>query len=389
MNKPVLLTGFRPTGDLHLGHYFSLIDPIIRMQNNYKIYVLVADLHALTEFRKYPTIDYQMFKNDIHKYTVNALTILSHFVDINKLVIFKQSDLMRYHYDLFYKLLMLSKHNLTFGNPVFIDAMQGEYYKSIDALNLNPQVKKVLKKFIEYAPELLWGNISNHLAHDLANYLTANDVQLSNQVIDRIVKILNTRSGVTGFATYPILMAADIILYSPKYVLVGNDQAPHLYITNELIKIVNNTFGLELDKVSPMIDHAQTLKGNDGRKMSKTFDNHLPLEYLLMDEQAGMSWCMKLKTFSKLKGEPGKVDECLAGEYSKLFDINHSYTERCIDGSVGCVECKQNLFIEIRNHFMNNKSVASYKSMTDIFDLGKIHAENRIVQNTELLKILV
>lgn len=388
MKKPVLLTGFRPTGDLHLGHYFSLIEPIIKYQDEFQIFVLIADLHAQTELRKHAQIDYQKFRSQIDHNIDSAVDAIAHFVNVDDLVIYKQSDLMSYHYDLFYKLLMVSKHHMTFGNPVFMDAMRSEYERDIDALKLDPKVKGLLRQFIDANPEVLWGNITDCMAHDFGNLVVAQGLNVSKSARDKIVKYLNTRTGVIGLATYPILMAADIMLYSPTHVLVGTDQAPHLQITNDLVKLVNNTFGTELARVEPMICHAQTLKGNDGRKMSKTFDNHLPLEYLLNPHPImGQSWFMKLKTFPRLKEECGRPTECLAGEYSRLFSVNLMSMERCAQGDIGCVECKRILHERVRAQLSEKiKNSVSY-NVSDVLHRGRMVAQERIMQNAQLMNL--
>jgi len=391
MVKPVLLTGFRPTGDLHLGHYFSLIEPIMQHQDEFKIFVLIADLHAQTELRKQSQINYQIFRSQIDHNIDSAVNAIGHFVNVDNLVIFRQSDLMSYHYDLFYKLLMVSKHHMTFGNPVFMDAMRSEYERDIESLKLDPKVKRLLRQFIDANPEALWGNITDCMAQDFGNLVVAEGLTVSKSAREKIVKYLNTRTGVIGLATYPILMAADIMLYNPTHVLVGTDQAPHLQITNDLVKVVNNVFGTKLARVEPMICHAQTLKGNDGRKMSKTFDNHLPLEYLLdtHDEQ-GESWFMKLRTFPRLKGQSGLPTECLAGEYSRLFSVNMTSMERCAYGDIGCVECKRNLFGEVRTQLCEKtiNSVISC-SVSTILERGRSAAQERIEQNTQLMNLLM
>lgn len=377
--KPILLTGFRPTGDLHLGHYFSLIDPIIQNQNDFKIFVLVADLHALTELRKSARIDFSQFKSEIDHNTESAIIAISHFVNIDNLVIFRQSDLMRFHYDLFYKLLMLSRHNLTFGNPIFIDAMRSELSKDIDSLKLDSTYKDLLNEFVVDHQEILWGNISSDLENQLFLFIRDRYIALSKSQVTKIVKLLNTRVGVMGLATYPILMAADIILYRPQYVLVGSDQEPHIQITNDLIKIMNNTFGTTIDKVHPMIYNTMTLKGNDGRKMSKTFNNHIPLMDLA--NGFGLNWFKSLRTYPRLKNQCGNPNECLVGEYSKVFKVNNYCIQRCSEGSVGCVECKTSLYNDI-DLLMNYKSPYDKEiDINQILNNGSNIAIDRIVDN--------
>lgn len=348
--KPILLTGFRPTGDLHLGHYLSLIEPLLKYKNEYQIFLMVADLHAHTGLRQ-PKMNYQSFLDNLECDTLFALQIITDFLDPDAFVVFRQSDLREYHLDLFYKLLMVSRHSLTFGNPVFIDAMRTELRNDIDLLKLEPAIKTGLKVFIQDHHEVLWGNISDQMEQELYMFLAMNYKWIKKEAVTKIVKHLNTRIGVMGFATYPILMAADIILYQPEYTLVGQDQSPHIQITNDLVKILNKTFGFNVQPTIPMINLAQTLKGNDGCKMSKTMKNYIPLKHLLRKDDLGKDWFMRMKSYPRRIDEGGKPSECLVWEYWWQFDDSpyNIINQSCLKGLTNCAGCKYELFQHVKS----------------------------------------
>lgn len=391
--KPILFTGLRPTGDLHLGHYVSLIQPLMKYKGQYQIFIMIADLHAQTELRK-DKVNYQCFSDDLNSNTMFALQIITDFLSPDEFVVFRQSDLKEYHLDLFYKLLMISRHNQVFGNPIFIDAMKTELFKIIDLLKLHPKVREALKIFINDTPESLYGHISEPMTNKLVRYLSAlldwGEVKLTTPLIEKIVKQLNTRIGVMGFATYPILMAADILLYQPEYTLVGKDQNPHIQITNDLAKNINNTFGFSIKGTTAMIDYAQTLKGIDGSKMSKTLGNYIPLKSLLSDSKSGVDLFLKMKSHPHRLNEPGNAAECLVGEYWNAFDsyLNHPINigEICSTGRLGCERCKFELFDHLRIIIQRDLRCKRIFEDTDkMFREGAEVARQRIMEG-ELIK---
>lgn len=387
--KPILLTGFRPTGDFHLGHYLSLIEPLIKHKNDYRIFLMVADLHAQTGLRQ-PKVNYQSFSDDLECNILFALQIITDFLDPKDFVVFRQSDLREYHLDLFYKLLMVSRHNLTFGNPVFIDAMRTEIHNGIDLLKLEPVIKSGLKQFIQNHPEVLWGNISDQMEQELYMFLAVNHKWIKKEAVTKIVKHLNTRIGVMGFATYPILMAADIILYQPEYTLVGRDQSPHIQIANDLVKILNKTFDFKVKPTKPMIDLAQTLKGNDGCKMSKSLGNYIPLKHLLRKDNLGFDWFLKMKSYPRRINEAGKADECLVAQYWNQFDcyLNNpmNISEICAKGVLSCFLCKDQLFKTIKIIIQKNmRENRIFEDTDQMLKDGAEVARQRILEG-ELIK---
>lgn len=390
MIKPKIFTGIRPTGELHLGHYFSLIKPIMEYVNDYDIIIMIADLHAHTELRR-DEVDYDELLNQLSMNTMSCIHSINNFVPIDNLTIFLQSNLRFYHYDLFYKLLMISRHNQTFGNPVFQEAMRNEYYHSIDLMKLDKEIKYLLKIFIEDNLEILWGNISPKIAKRLQKFLIKSGIRTNKELLDKIIKMLNTRIGVMGLASYPVLMAADIILYDPQYVLVGKDQSPHLQITNEFVRLLNQTFNKEINYIEPMIIDDKTIKGNDGMKMSKTLDNHLPLRYLLNNSlNKSLDWFMRMKTFPRRKTDPGDPTNCLVADYYNLFDLNCVHFAQCCVGEIGCVECKSMLHDQIKTLIIQSalEEPPKINMIEDVLDRGLDRAKKIMMLNKEVTSLL-
>lgn len=174
-----MFSGIQPTNDLTLGNYLGALCNFVKLQNNYKNIVFVADLHALTTD----------FKSDLD---TQSLKILKYYLavglDLDKTIIFKQSDVLEHTF-----MSYLLTCNTTMGE-----------------LSRMTQFKDKAQKF-----------------------------KNSN----------GTEFIPTGLLIYPVLMAADILLYNPDVVIVGSDQKQHLELTRNIAIRINNRFKKEFFKI--------------------------------------------------------------------------------------------------------------------------------------------
>ena len=116
-----------------------------------------------------------------------------------------------------------------------------------------------------------------------------------------------------GLFNYPILMAADILMFKADSVPVGQDQKQHIEMTRDIALKFNHHYGEILTPPKAIIDkNTGVLPGIDGRKMSKSYDNTIPI---FSEEEALRKVVMKIKTNSLEPGEPKKVSD------SNIFDI--------------------------------------------------------------------
>lgn len=375
----IILTGFRPTGELHLGHYFSIIRPLLD-NKRYKVLILVADLHSWIDIRKKKSVDLISYQENINELTTLSLKMLFKFINPKRCIVIKQSDMAIYHYDLFYKLLMISKYSDTIGNPIFQEVMLNEYMNTIDSLNLDNTSRNIMKKFLNEHTEILWGHFSESLWNELACRLECN---ISTQRLNEIFKYINNKNvGVLGFATYPILMAADILLYNPNYVLVGKDQEPHIQIANNLVKSMSKMFDLSVKKVRPLIADYATIKGSDGNKMSKTSKNFVTIKSILEDTDNAKLWISSLKTYSRSLHEKGDPDECVVGSIWKILFGGECFEMLlCREGCTSCSHCKQKLLINLQNALMRDFTQKEF-DIERLLRNGKIQAKKLIKENT-------
>ena len=135
-----------------------------------------------------------------------------------------------------------------------------------------------------------------------------------------------------GLFNYPILMAADILLFDAKYVPVGSDQKQHIEMTRDIAGRFNNTYGKTFDLPEPIIsEDISLLPGLDGRKMSKSYNNFIEL---FSSEKKLQKSLNQIITDSLLPGEPKETKDSILFEYfnafaskDKIYDIEKSFKD--------------------------------------------------------------
>lgn len=293
MTKKVILSGMRPTGRLHIGHYVGALENWIKLQNEYQNYHLIADYHVLTT---------NLNSENIYRDSIEMLIDwLSAGLDPEKSPMFRQSQIKEH-----------AELHLIFSMLI-----------SVSRLERNPTLK--------------------------------------DQVRD-----LNIEALVYGHLGYPVLQAADILLYKGEKVPVGEDQVPHVEITRELARRFNNQYGEVFPEPEPLLTKFSRLVGLDGNaKMSKSLGNTILLSD---DAEAVKSKLRKAVTDpQKLrKGDPGHPEVCLVFSYHKRFNPDEvsAIDADCRSGKLGCVDCKLKCaakisefldpILEKRKHYENN-----------------------------------
>lgn len=151
--------------------------------------------------------------------------------------------------------------------------------------------------------------------------------------------------GITmGLFSYPVLMAADILMFNATRVPVGKDQVQHLEMARDIAARFNHIFGETFRLPEAVVDEkSAVLSGLDGRKMSKSYDNTIPL---FLPEKKFRKLIMKIKTNSQLPEEPKETEGCTLFQIYSAFatesEINEMRT-RYANG-IGWGEMKQHLF---------------------------------------------
>ncbi len=155
-----------------------------------------------------------------------------------------------------------------------------------------------------------------------------------------------------GLFAYPVLMAADILIYDSDLVPVGKDQKQHIEVTRDLVIKFNETYGNTLKLPEPSIqEHTAAVPGLDGEKMSKSYGNTVGL----FEEEAAMrKKIMSLKTDSTPVESPKPVENSTILGLYKLVASPADYAQMESDfrnGGTGYGDLKKKLFAAVWEHF--------------------------------------
>lgn len=197
-----------------------------------------------------------------------------------------------------------------------------------------------------------------------------------DQVAKNIEQELDVDAAITmGLFCYPVLMTADILAFNADVVPVGKDQAQHLEIARDIALRFNHIYGDVFHVPQALIDQSgQTLPGLDGRKMSKSYQNTIPI---FMASKQLRKLVMKIKTNGQLPEEPKDPDQCsifqiyrnIASE-QQVEDLRNQYQA----GGLGWGEAKQILF-ECLDHKLTEPRARYDALMSDTAVIDQILAQ--------------
>jgi tryptophanyl-tRNA synthetase len=160
---------------------------------------------------------------------------------------------------------------------------------------------------------------------------------------DQIVQLSSKDLSTFGFLGYPVLQAADIIMYKASGVPVGVDQVPHVEITREIARRFNHIYGDVFPEPEAILTPTPKILGTDRRKMSKSYDNAI---YLSDSPEAIAAKVATMITDPQRmrRTDPGNPDVCNVFSFHKLYTDSGKVVEidrQCRTAEIGCVECKQ------------------------------------------------
>ncbi|MEE4353732.1 MAG: tryptophan--tRNA ligase [Desulfatiglans sp.] len=154
-----------------------------------------------------------------------------------------------------------------------------------------------------------------------------------------------------GFLGYPVLQAADILMYKANGVPVGEDQAPHVELTREIARRFNYLYGSVFPIPEVLLAPMSRLLGIDRRKMSKSYDNAIFLTDSdeMIDQKVGQ---MVTDPQRARRNDPGDPDVCNVFTLHEIY-TDHETVERinreCRSAEIGCVECKKLMAQNLKN----------------------------------------
>jgi tryptophanyl-tRNA synthetase len=244
-------------------------------------------------------------------------------------------------------------------------ALQNEYQNyhliaDYHALTTDPNTSKLYQNSIDMlidwlaagldpkqSPMFRQSQIKQHTELHLIFSMLVTSARLErNPTLKEQVRDLAMESITYGHLGYPVLQAADILLYKGEVVPVGEDQLPHIEITREIARRFNALYAPEkpvFPEPEGKITKFARLPGLDGKRMSKSVGNTI----LLSDSPADITQKMRTAVTDPQKvrkGDPGRPDICLIFAYHNKFNPTEVPEIRsgCESGALGCVDCKMN-----------------------------------------------
>ncbi|MBY0356508.1 MAG: tryptophan--tRNA ligase [Candidatus Obscuribacterales bacterium] len=275
-----IMSGMRPTGRLHLGHYFGALLNWLEFQDKYESYFSIVDWHALTT--KYQNTG--EIAGNIHEI---ALDWLSTGINPEIATIYVQSavpEIAELH-------LLLSM--------------------------ITPQ------NWVEREPTL----------KDMVKMLAADEAEAKEKVT-------------YGLLGYPVLMTSDILTFRANLVPVGKDQASHLEFARDTVRRFNHIFNTDFfPEPQPKFTSTPLLKGVDGQKMGKSYNNDIKLADSEADTIKKVKQAITDRT-RIAKADPGHTDLCeVPWPLYQIFgsNITEQVKTECESAQIGCVDCKTRL----------------------------------------------
>lgn len=162
---------------------------------------------------------------------------------------------------------------------------------------------------------------------------------------DQIVQLENKDLSTFGFLGYPVLQAADIIIYKADAVPVGIDQVPHIEITREIARRFNFLYGNVFPEPQAILTPSSKILGLDRRKMSKSYNNAIFLADSPEEIAAKVSTMVTDPNRARRK-DPGNPDICNVFEFHRLYSppaVAVEIDPACRKAEIGCVECKKRM----------------------------------------------
>ena len=314
INPMRILSGIQPSGPLHIGNYFGMMQPAIALQAEGEALYFIADYHALTTLR-----DAKTLRANSHRV---ALDFLACGLDPERATLFRHSDV--------------------------------------------PQVTELAWILSTVAPMGLLERATSY-KDKLARGMSAN----------------------VGLFSYPILMAADILIYDSDVVPVGKDQKQHIEITRDLAVKMNETFGQVFKLPEARIRAAtETVPGIDGQKMSKSYGNNIDI---FGDEKETRKRVLSIVTDSTPVEAPKDPERSAIVELYSLFaskDELANMKGQFKGGGTGYGDFKKELFEKLWEYFApmrkRREEILRDKSYIDnVLTRGAKHANeiaNQVMQ---------
>jgi len=327
------MSGMRPTGKLHIGHYMGVLKNWLAFQEEYNCFFSVADWHALTT--KYDQTD--SLRQNV---TDVVMDWIASGIDPDKSVIYLQS-LIPETAELHLLLSMVTPQNWVERDPTLKDMI------------------KALRGGKDSEEEVQSGLVSY------------------------------------GLMGYPVLMTADIIQFNASLVPVGKDQLAHLEISRDIARRFNNIYKTDFFiEPQPKLTEVPMLKGIDGQKMGKSFNNDIKISDT--EEVTTKKIMRAITDRSRIKrDDPGHPDQCeVVCPYYEIFADEETIKKQrheCENAIRGCADCKRELAGLVNDYFRpvrekRKELEANPDYIEKVIKTGSEYAREQVCENLKQVR---
>jgi tryptophanyl-tRNA synthetase len=274
-----VFSGIQPSGELHFGNYVGAVHNWVRLQEQYRCFICIVDLHAITQSYDRDALAARTLEM--------GSELLACGIDPERTVLFVQSHVPE-HTELCWILNTVTPYGELARMTQFKDKAQ----RQEDNINV-------------------------------------------------------------GLFDYPVLQAADILLYKGSLVPVGADQVQHLELSREIARRFNSRWGEVFPEPKPLLTKTPKILGLDGQaKMSKSLGNTIRLSESDEEIRAKLATAATDPKRVRRK-DPGNPDDCNIGTLHKFFSSEEQLAwvyEGCTTAGIGCLECKRALADNVSRH---------------------------------------
>jgi len=242
--------------------------------------------------------------------------------------------LLQEKYECFYMIADWHAFMSEYENPKFLEKYSIEMLADWISSGIDPEKSTI---FVQ-------SHVREHLELDkVFSCITSLPLLERNPTYKEQLRELKGRNLTTyGFLGYPVLQAADILIYKASVVPVGMDQQAHLELTREIVRKFTNFYGELFPEPKTLLTKTPKLLGLDNRKMSKSFGNFIALSDT---PEVIKKKVMKMITDPKKirMGDRGHPDVCNVFSYCRTFhpDETEDIRKTCFSGERGCIKCKE------------------------------------------------
>ncbi len=365
-----ILSGMRATGNLHLGHYYGVIQNWLSLQYEYDCYFMIADIHALTTNYE----NHHQLSDIIFNMAVNYLAC---GIDPGQATIFIQSHVPE-HAELHLLLSMITPLSWLERVPTYKDMLEKLAHKDIDSYGLLGypllQSADILLYNAKYVPvgedQVPHIEITREIARRF-NYLYGRELGFEDKAQNIIHKLGNKKANIYKQCLLEYQQNGNDIALEKARFLIEDAFNLSSGEKERLLAFLENKSKVILTEPQALVTKTSKLIGLDGQKMSKSYDNTISLRED-SDSINKKIKGMQTDVARKRRTDIGDPNKCPVWQLHKIYsdEVTCSWvTNGCTTANIGCLDCKkpliesitnqQTIFTENAKQFLDDKRVVA------------------------------